>query len=367
MTVKAKLAPRIETHEVLEDDPRRGFRHAGEFFMAVRQEGEAFSNPTDPRLRIGAVAPTTYGNENSGQSGGFAVPIAFAQDVADLAQLDDSLLPFCDVTPVETNSMAFPQTQITPWSTTGSRAYWVNDADTAGTQTKPALRGDLLRVNKLLGLIPVTDELNSDAVALGSYLTKELGSSFRWKANESLLFGDDVEKPMGAFQGGAAITIAKESGQLTATLAILNLAKMLARLPPGSFANAVWLMNGDVLPAFFALTGLSTIFFPGGADQVPAGKRALLGLIMGRPALISAHAKAFSSQGDIMLVDMHYMRVIERSPGVQMATSMHVYFDADATAFRGTYRIDAQPKITSPLNPANGSTTLSPFVQLGAR
>lgn len=366
MTFK-KLQPRIETREAVEDDPKRGFAHAGEFFLAVRAEGTAaFSNPGDPRLRIGAAAPTTFGGQNSGTDGGFAVPIDFAQDIADLALLDDSLLPFCDLTPVSTNSMFFPKSEATPWGTSGERAYWQAEG-TAGQQTKPALRSDLLRTNKLISLVPVTDELAQDAVAIGPYLTKRMGSSIRWKANESLLFGTNGGQPLGAFNSGASITIAKESGQLTNTLALNNLSKMMARLPPGSFANAIWLINGDVLPAFFSTSGVSDIYFPGGVDLVPAGKRSLLGLILGRPALISAHAKSFSSQGDVMLVDMQYVRAIERKPGVLIASSMHVYFDADSMTFRATYRVDAQPAITTPINPANGSTTLSPFIQLGAR
>lgn len=360
--------PRMEVRELIEDDPKRGFRHAGEFFLAVRKEGVAFSNPTDPRLRIAAAAPTTFGSENlnSGQDGGFAVPYAFAQDIANLALLDDSLLPFCDVTPISTNSMVFPQSEIAPWGTGGSRAFWLNEG-AAGTQNKPAVRGDVLRVNKLMSLVPVTDELSEDAVALGPYLTTEMGNSIRWKCNESLLFGNDIAQPMGVFTSGSSITVAKESGQATQTLVTANLAKMLARLPPGSFARAIWLLSGDSLPAFFAMTALGTVFFPGGGDLVPSAKAAVLGLIMGRPAIVSAHAKAFSAQGDVMLLDLNYVRAIERAPGVVIASSMHVYFDADAVAFRATYRIDAQPKITTPINPANGSTTLSPFIQLGAR
>jgi hypothetical protein len=46
---------------------------------------------------------------------------------------------------------------------------------------------------------------------------------------------------------------------------------------------------------------------------------------------------------------------------------MHLYFDADLTAFRTTFRMDGQPKIVAPINPAKGSSTLSPFIQLGAR
>jgi hypothetical protein len=46
---------------------------------------------------------------------------------------------------------------------------------------------------------------------------------------------------------------------------------------------------------------------------------------------------------------------------------VHLYFDADATAFRTLFRVDGAPKIAAAISPAKGSTTLSPFVVLAAR
>jgi hypothetical protein len=46
---------------------------------------------------------------------------------------------------------------------------------------------------------------------------------------------------------------------------------------------------------------------------------------------------------------------------------MHLYFDADLTAFRTTFRMDGQSKIAAPISPAKGATTMSPYIQLGAR
>lgn len=50
-----------------------------------------------------------------------------------------------------------------------------------------------------------------------------------------------------------------------------------------------------------------------------------------------------------------------------MATSMHLYFDADAVAFKATFRVDGQPKLAAAVSPANGSNTMSAFVQLDTR
>ena len=162
-------------------------------------------------------------------------------------------------------------------------------------------------------------------------------------------------------------TVVKESGQATLTLVPQNLAKMIARMPPGSFTNAVWIIKNDVLPALFTLSlGNFPIHLPTGLS-VGGIQTSPYGTLLGRPVFVSQHANSFSSQGDVLLVDLSYYQTITKAGGMQTATSMHLYFDADLTAFRTTFRMDGQSKITSAISPAKGSNTLSPFIQLGAR
>lgn len=259
--------------------------------------------------------------------------------------------------------MVFPKDETTPWGTDGIRAYWQAEAST-GTATKPKLSATTQYLHKMMALVPLTDELIADGPALGQYLNRKIGDSIRWKTNESLLFGAGNGMPIGALQGNAAIVVAKDSGQATQTLTISNLSKMISRLPPGSFGRAIWLVNNDVLPALFTLTlGNYPIYLPisAGAQESPYG------MLLGRPVFVSQHAKSFSSQGDVILLDMSYYRTIKKASGIETATSMHLYFDADAMAFRTVFRLDGQPAITNPIKPANGSNTLSPFIQLAAR
>lgn len=354
---------RVTVEENVAQDPRRGFRSFGEFATAVRSAASGGGIP-DRRLLIGAAAPgSTYANESSGADGGYLVPPAFSAEVFTLSLEDDALLPMTDGVDVTGNSMAFPKDETTPWGGDGVQAYWQQEASVA-TATKPKLGVAALRLHKLMSLVPVTDELLADAGALQSYLPGLMARSIRWKTNESLLFGTGNGQPLGAFAGDAGIVVAKESGQAASTVALANITKMISRLPPGSFPKSVWLITPDALPALFGLTlGNYPIYLPvsAGAQGSPYGT------LMGRPIMVSQHAAAFSSQGDIALVDLSYYRTITKAGGVQMATSMHLYFDADATAFRATFRVDGQPKIAAAIAQAKSSNTLSPFIQLGAR
>ena len=354
-------------------DPMHGFRSVGEFMQAVFQ-AEKPGKGIDERLLIGggsvgnraAAAPGTFSNEAAGQDGGFLVPPQFSQQIFQLSLGEDSLLPLTDNVEITGNSMAFPKDETTPWGTNGIRAYWQGEAQSA-VATKPVLGLATLRLKKLMALVPTTDELLDDANALTSYLPQKVALSIRWKTNESILFGAGNGVPVGALGAGATVTVAKESGQATQTLLPQNLAKMIARLPTGSFANAVWIVNNDVLPALFTLSlGNYPIYLPTG---LPVGGIQIspYGTLLGRPVFVSQHANTFSSQGDVILVDLSYYQTITKAGGMQTATSMHLYFDADLTAFRTTFRMDGQSKIVAPIAPAKGATTMSPYIQLGAR
>jgi HK97 family phage major capsid protein len=347
-------------------DLTAGFKSFGDFAQAVKtagQIGAGYGGVPDPRLGFGAAVPATSGNEGAGADGGFTVPPQFATEIYRLSLIDDAFLPMTDNTPVSGNGMVFPKDETTPWGTNGVRAYWQAEA-TAANATKPVFGVQAMRLHKLMALMPISNELLEDSMALGAYLQPLAGRSITWKTNEAILFGNGNGQPVGLFTGNAAVVQAKDANQATLTLSTMNIANMIARLMPGSYSKSIWLITPDLLPSLFTLTlGNYPIYLPPstGVQGNPYGT------LMGRPIIVSQHAPAFTSQGDISLVDFNYYRTITKAAGVQVEQSMHLYFDADATAFRATFRLDGSPKIVAPITQAKGSKTLSPFVQLQAR
>ena len=358
----------ITVSENVANDPKGGFKFVGEFMKSVHAASGAqrSGQAVDKRLLIGAAAPGTFSGEGAGADGGFLIPPDFSNEIFILSQTDTALLPYTDGVDITGNTMVFPKDETTAWGTNGIRAYWQSEAG-AATATKPVLGQAILRLKKLMALVPVSDEMLEDSNALATYLPKKIGMSIQWKTNEAILFGSGAGVPQGALAGGAVITVAKDSGQATKTLSALNLANMVARLPEGSYGNAVWLIGPDTLPSLFTLTlGNYPIYIPGGAN-VGGVQVNPYGMLLGRPIMVSQHAAAFSSQGDVILADLSYYQTIGKAGGMQTASSMHLYFDADATAFRTTFRMDGQSKIAAPITQAKGTNTLSPFVQLAAR
>lgn len=357
--VDIPAAATIEVTERVAADPKRGFESFGDFSVSVRKAytGMGFDQ------RFQASAPGTVGNEASGADGGILIPPEFSREIWNLSLMEDSLLPMVDNVTTSSNSMVFPKDETTPWGTDGVRAYWQAEA-AAATATKPKLGTSIMRLHKLMALVPLTEELMADTNALDAYLPNLVGRSIRWKTNEAMLQGDGNGQPLGMFKGGAAVTVSKDSGQAASTVTLSNITNMIARLPPGSFPRAVWLIAPDALPSLFGLTlGNYPIYLPinAGAQGSPYGT------LMGRPIMVSQHASAFSSAGDIQLLDGQFYRALTKGGGIQTDTSMHLYFDAAAVAFRVMFRVDGAPKLAAPISQAKGSNTLSPFVQLGAR
>jgi HK97 family phage major capsid protein len=141
---------------------------------------------------------------------------------------------------------------------------------------------------------------------------------------------------------------------------------MWARLHPRSKSNAVWFINTDVTPQLYALKltvgtgGMPMYMAPGSLPNSPAGA------LLGRPVVETEFNATLGTPGDVLLADMSQYVMIDRD--VQSASSIHTSFVLDETAFRFVYRIDGQPKLSSPITPYKGGTnTLSPFVALAVR
>jgi HK97 family phage major capsid protein len=368
---------RIDVEHNADKDDNRGFRSMGDFARSVRHASHVgrMGGQIDARLNalggmaalhagMQAAAPTNPGVESNGADGGFLIPPGFSNTIWAHSLEEQALLPLTDRLPIEGNSMSLPKDETTPWGSNGVRAYWQNEA-TAGTGSKPVLGRTELKLKKLMALVPMSDELMADAVALGAYLEPNMARSIRWKTDEAILFGTGAGQPLGALRsGGPMVSVAKETSQTAATVNIQNISKMVARLLAGSYGTSVWLVNNDVLPQLFTLVlGNVPVYLPAseGAKSNPYGT------LMGRPVIVTQHAKSVGAQGDISLLDLRGYQSIESQGGIQTATSMHLYFDADSIAFRSTFRVDGQPKAAAAVSPANGSNSLSYFVQLDVR
>jgi HK97 family phage major capsid protein len=258
--------------------------------------------------------------------------------------------------------MTFPSDETTPWGSNGVRVYWAAEA-AAATATKPIIKPNTMRLNKLFGLVPVSDEMLADSPAISAYLTGLLGRSIKWKANDAIVNGTGAGQPLGFANGAALAVVNKEAAQAANTIVAANVAKMYAAMPVDYLSGAVWIVAPDALPQIMTMTlGNQLVWTPPQSGFVNAPG----GFLFGKPVIPSQTAKALSAQGDIYFVNFKAYRTISKD-GVQIAQSMHLYFDADSTAFRATFRLDGQPAFKASITQARGAQALSPYVTLQNR
>ncbi len=352
---------RVETK--MQDDPKFGFKNFGEFAMTVRGERDS-RNPHDDRLK--AVA-TTYGNEGTGADGGFAVPTEWRREIWGKVMGEDSLLARCASIQTAANSITLPKNEDTPWSSNGVRVYWEGEAD-AVSASKPVLKTDTIRLNKLMAMVPMTEELLDDAPGMESWLRAWAPQKMTAALNTAILSGTGAGQPLGILNSGALITVDAESGQAADTVVYNNIVNMWGRLYAPCRRNAVWLVNQDVEPQLMKMqfgtsgTAVPAYLPPGGLSAAPYGT------LMNRPVVPVEASPTVGDVGDITLVDLtQYMALTKAGQDVQTDVSMHLYFDQALQAFRFIFRVAGQPMWSTAIDRQNGSNTLSFAVALAAR
>jgi len=352
--------------KVAKDAGGQPFESLGQQLMAVKDFYITGGMKADPRLK----APVGL-SEGQPSEGGFLVQTDFATTLLEKVYADSSVVSRVTRIPISANSNAIKIPAVSESSRAdgsrfgGIRAYWAAEAGTK-TASQPAFEQVSLELKKLVGLCYATDELLQDAPALESWIRMAFAKEFDFRITDAILNGNGAGKPLGIENAPCVISVAKEAGQAADTVVYENIINMWARLYAPCRPNAVWLISQDIEPQLFSMalaigTGGVPVYMPaGGISGVPYGT------LMGRPVLPIEQCDNVGDVGDILLADLSQYIMIDKG-GIQSASSIHVYFTTDQTAFRFVYRCDGQPWWKSALTPFNGGNTQSPFINLAAR
>lgn len=350
-------------------DDDKPFRSFGEQMLAIVKAGRP-GGEIDPRL-LKVQAAATGASEGIPSDGGFLVQTDFATELLKNVYQTGVLAPRCRKMGISANANGLKINGVDESSRAdgsrwgGVRGYWAAEADTV-TSSKPKFRQINLTLNKLMALYYSTDELLQDAAAMESVLSQAFADEIKFKLDDAIINGDGSGKPLGILNSGALVTQNKETGQAADTILPENIAKMRSRLIASSRANAVWLINQEVEPqldlmVLSAGTAGVPVYMPaGGLSGLPYDT------LYGRPVIPIEHCAAIGDVGDIILADLSQYLLADKG-GMNMASSVHVNFVYDETAFRVTYRVDGQPVRDSAITPFKGTNDLSSFVTLQAR
>jgi HK97 family phage major capsid protein len=344
------------------------FTSFGEQMVAVYQAGRPENaGRVDQRLYNAASGMS----ESVPSDGGFLVQQEFSQTIFERAYSTGQILSRISPLPIGAgrNGLKIPCVDETSRANGsrfgGIRAYWEGEADQiTGSKGKFGLLE--LNLKKLTALVYCTDDLLEDAVALESWLMQKVPLEINFKTEDAVINGSGAGQPLGITKSPSLVTVAKEAGQAADSIVFENVNKMWSRCWAPSRANAIWLINQDCEPQ---LNGMSIAVGTGGVPvYLPAGglSQSPFSTLFGRPVIPVEYCATVGDLGDIILADFSQYQAIDKGT-IKTATSIHVRFDYNETAFRFVFRFDGQPAWKSALAPYKGNNTLSPFVALVAR
>ena len=345
---------------VNEPDPAAtgGFKSMNEFASAVVQTTLGHHD-----TRLGATT-NTYNSNGGGAGEGFLVPPEYSTQIWDIAFENTDLLGMSQPEPTTSNAVFKPKDETTPWGAVGVQAAWRSEGQQL-LATKLAVTGELMTLHELYAFCAASQEVISDAPMLQDRLTRQAGNAIQWKASDAVMYGDGAGKPLGFMRAPSLITVPKDANQPAKTLTVSNLANMVARvLRTGG--KPMWIINPDVLPQLVQLVIPGTTIPAYLPNNMPGQANPWDGYLLGYPVMFSEHAQTLGTAGDVTCANMSGYYSVTKG-GVDFASSIHLYFDQNLTAFRWTFRLTGQPMLSKPVQPANGNTTKSHFVALATR
>lgn len=304
-------------------------------------------------------------SETTPSDGGLLVPSETASRIHAVSLENELVMPRAFVQPMRSNEITIPGLSVGNHGTNLFGGFIASYTAELGTlaENSPKARTMTLVAKKLTGLIRFSSELNADVPGGMSQIENLCGKGLAWYRDKAFLKGTGAGEPLGILNAGCTIEVSPEGGQAVDTIIYENLVKMMSRMFAGSFQNSVWVAHQSTIPQLLQLSMAVGI----GGDHIPVMTESNGGFkILTRPVVFTEKTAVLGDRGDIMLADFSQY-IVGLREGMRFDTSIHVHFDTDEILSRIIERHDGQPLWDEPLTLEDGSTTVSPFVVLGAR
>jgi HK97 family phage major capsid protein len=360
-------------------ETKSGFMNFAEFAQNVWQCGPGGQNITSKMVEFNARMKTQQKDlkaagspgmsTNDGEAGGYLIPDEFRTELLSVAIDKTDIMARAMKVPMQTNSINIPY--VNGFDRSGGLVHggvqfkWLEEIEQK-TATQPKVGLINLKLKKCAGLAYVSDEMLEDSpISMEPFLKAAFTDALAFELDWVAINGTGAGQPLGMLTSPCNVEVAKEGEQSADTIVFENIVKMYARM--WRTGQAVWMANRNTFPQ------LSTMVMPVGTGGVPvylpangaAGQPNAT--LMGLPLIFTEHMRSLGDAGDIGMFDWSQYLIGNKAAGLQFASSIHLKFDYDQTAFRFVYRIDGQPWWKSAMTPRYASETLSPCVTLAER
>lgn len=352
-------------------DRKSGFKDFWEFAKAVQVADSSRGHNVDDRLKaLMKAAGSPSVTEGNDEYMGYIIPEEFRTTLLEIAVKKSNVMQMAMTVPMATNSVHIPY--IDDFDHSGGLVHgaiefkWL-DEEGEKVSTRPKVGKIQLRLKKCAGLCYVSDELLQDSpISMEPLLTRLFTDALAWQLDYVFINGSGAGQPLGILNAPCLVTINKETGQEAKTIYYENIIKMYARMWDKS--GAIFMANDDIFPQLATMslavgTGGAPVYLPAnGASGKPYDT------LMGKPLMFSEHCQTLGTKGDIYFCDWSQYLVGQKAgAGMQFATSIHLKFDYDQTAFRFVFRVDGQPWWATYQKPRHGTDYKSPFVCIETR
>jgi HK97 family phage major capsid protein len=314
----------------------------------------------DPRLYQNAA--TTYGAEAVGADGGFATPTVFATKITEIWKGSEEykIVEACDTFFTTSNNCFIPVDVSAPWLTSGIYAQWGSEGIAAG-QRKPALKQEIVMLNRLQVLVPVSRELEQDGLDISGHIARKSAMAIGYTLANAILEGVGTNCPQGILNAGTAAIAVTRTTALKTDFA--DICSMWDHMPAYMRQSAIWVASPRVQSLLKQMTigsYMSPIITVGGfAAQGQTDQ------LFGRPIIYTeANTKAIGYVGDLILVDLQNYNLLMKTTGIDYELSTQFFFDTYENCHRMVMRVGGRNALQAPITASDGSSTLSNVVTL---
>jgi HK97 family phage major capsid protein len=339
----------------------RGVQHPGlKAFVDPQEPSNSEHTGVDGWMENPEYAQKTL-VESVGASGGYLVPVQEGETVYMMPPPAQIVRSRATIIPMRRRMIRWPtldQTGTTsgqPHWWGGVIAKWTEEA-TEKEESEPTFRQINIVAHKLCCYTEAGDELLEDAaVSLEALLRTAFSGTINWQEEEAFIAGTGAGQPQGVINAPATITVTAAAANALGVADIVNMLESFMGTSP------VWMASQGLLSDLMLLNGPATnpsyIFMPSAREGMP-------NTLFGYPLLFSEHCPRPYQTGCLILADWSKYLVGDRQ-ATTVDSSKHYKFANDITSWRAVHRVDGQPWLKAPLTYADGTTQVSPFVQLG--
>jgi len=364
---------KVKDNELL--NSRRGNFDSPQEKQEEMSLGEFCSNVA--KVRMGGEMTEEFKNAALGHSanvpsdGGFLISPTRNNEIMKRIYDGGQLLSQCAVLEVGSNSDSYEVPYVDETSRAngsrwgGIRVYREGEVETP-TSTKTKLGKWECRLTDLKGLVYATERLLEDTVALESLINEQIDQEFTFTLEDEIFRGAGGAQCHGLIDNPATVLVAKETGQTADTIVYENLVKMYSRMWGKLRQTAKWYINQDIEPELFSMalsvgTGGVPVFTPANGLSVSP-----YNTLFGKEIVPMEQCSTVGDVGDINFFNAKEYAIVRKGK-MRQASSIHVKFLTDQMTFKFNMRVNGKSKWKTSLTPANGTKTLSPFVQLAER